>query len=87
MHKTPPRRLRILLVHQNFPGQFRHLAPTLAANHEAVAFTMNDTPSTANMRVVRYQAARGTTAGVHPYPCASPLTHSICLGRHTVFKS
>ena len=36
--------MRILLVHPNFPGQFKHLAPALAASHEVVAFTMNDTP-------------------------------------------
>ena len=59
--------MRVLLVHQNFPGQFKHLAPALAAHHKVVAFTMNNVPSTADMRVVRYQAARGTTPGVHPW--------------------
>lgn len=30
--------MRVLLIHQNFPGQFRHLAPALAAaGHEVVA--------------------------------------------------
>lgn len=34
--------MRILFIHQNFPGQFKHLAPALAAdsNNEVVAFTM-----------------------------------------------
>ncbi|QBE63350.1 glycosyltransferase [Pseudoduganella lutea] len=32
---------RILFIHQNFPGQFRHLAPALAADgHEVVALGM-----------------------------------------------
>jgi glycosyltransferase involved in cell wall biosynthesis len=34
---------RILFVHQNFPGQFRHLAPALAAEgHEVVALGMTE---------------------------------------------
>jgi hypothetical protein len=34
--------MKILFIHQNFPGQFKHLAPALAAdsNNEVVAFTM-----------------------------------------------
>lgn len=38
--------MRILFIHQNFPGQFKHLAPTLAAQgHEVVALGINN-PST-----------------------------------------
>ena len=61
--------MRILLVHQNFPGQFKHLAPALAAdpNHEVVAFTMNKFAATERMRVVLYKAARGTSTTVHPW--------------------
>ncbi|WUR12741.1 glycosyltransferase [[Empedobacter] haloabium] len=34
---------RILFIHQNFPGQFRHLAPALAADgHKVVALGMTD---------------------------------------------
>jgi len=34
--------MRVLLVHQNFPGQFKHLAPALVARgDEVVALTMN----------------------------------------------
>ena len=29
--------MKILFVHQNFPGQFKHLAPSLAAQGHAVA--------------------------------------------------
>ncbi|AKU23035.1 glycosyltransferase [Massilia sp. NR 4-1] len=33
---------RILFIHQNFPGQFRHIAPSLAAEgHEVLALGMN----------------------------------------------
>lgn len=34
--------MRILFIHQNFPGQFKHLAPALAAQgHEVVALGIN----------------------------------------------
>lgn len=34
--------MRILFIHQNFPGQFRHLAPALAAQgHEVLALSVN----------------------------------------------
>lgn len=39
--------MRILFIHQNFPGQFKHLAPALAARgHEVVALGINQ-PSVA----------------------------------------
>lgn len=61
--------MRILFVHQNFPGQFKFLAPALAQDpaNEVVAFTMADKVEAANIRVVRYHATRGTTQGVHPW--------------------
>jgi hypothetical protein len=32
---------RVLLVHQNFPGQFRHLAPALTRQgHQVMATTL-----------------------------------------------
>jgi hypothetical protein len=44
---------RFLFVHQNFPGQFRHLAPALAAEgHEVVALGMVDAPE--QLKGVRY---------------------------------
>jgi glycosyltransferase involved in cell wall biosynthesis len=64
------RRLRVLFIHQNFPGQFKFLAPALAAmGHEVVAMTMQRVQATQwqGVRLVPYQAARGTTAGVHPW--------------------
>lgn len=61
--------MRILLVHQNFPGQFKHLAPALATKHEVVAFTMQkDMPAEwQGVRLISYQAARGSTPNVHPW--------------------
>lgn len=61
--------MRILFVHQNFPGQFKHLAPALAANpaNEVVAMAMNSFAGTERIRAVTYKASRGTTPNVHPW--------------------
>ena len=63
------RQRKILLVHQNFPGQFKHLVPALLEDprNELTAFTMNDYPEGKGIRVVRYAAARGTAKDVHPW--------------------
>lgn len=61
--------MKILLVHQNFPGQYKHLTPALLKDpaNEVVAFTMNQYASAGGLRVIRYQATRGTACGVHPW--------------------
>ena len=61
--------MKILLVHQNFPGQFKHLVPALLRNpgNQLVAFTMNPCQEIGGLRVVRYQAAKGTSQDVHPW--------------------
>jgi len=61
--------MKILLVHQNFPGQFKHLVPMLLKDprNQVVAFTMNDFRGNEQLQVVRYQAARGTSKDVHPW--------------------
>ncbi|MDR6155129.1 glycosyltransferase involved in cell wall biosynthesis [Acidovorax delafieldii] len=63
--------MKILFVHQNFPGQFKHLAPALAADpaHTVVALTMQ--PSAVaqwqGVQMVSYRAQRGSTPGIHPW--------------------
>ena len=61
--------MKILLVHQNFPGQFKHLLPVLLADSskQVIAFTMNKFPYYAGLKVVRYQAAKGTSQDIHPW--------------------
>ncbi|MFZ6744712.1 glycosyltransferase family 4 protein [Undibacterium sp. JH2W] len=63
--------MKILFVHQNFPGQFVHLAPALAADagNEVVALTMQKgIPLLWNgVKVHSYQVARGTAAETHPW--------------------
>lgn len=61
--------MKILLVHQNFPGQFKHLVPVLLQNpaNQVVAFTMNNFEGPQGLKVVRYQAAKGTAKDVHSW--------------------
>lgn len=60
----------ILLVHQNFPGQFKHLAPALARQgHRVVALHMRkgQEPEWQGVRLVPYRSVKGSTPGVHPW--------------------
>lgn len=60
--------MKLLFVHQNFPGQYRHLAPAMAAQgHEVVALGMTEGPSLPGVRHVRYRASRSSTRGIHPW--------------------
>jgi glycosyltransferase involved in cell wall biosynthesis len=62
--------MRILFIHQNFPGQFRHLAPELArCGHDVTALSMvKDAPREwRGVRMVSYRASRGSTPGIHPW--------------------
>jgi glycosyltransferase involved in cell wall biosynthesis len=60
-----------LFIHQNFPGQFKHLAPALAAQpgNTVATLTLNaQLPATwAGVRVFPYRLPRGTTQGIHPW--------------------
>ena len=48
--------MRILLIHQNFPGQFRQLTPFLQGlGHDLVAICSHERDLPAGLRVVRYQ--------------------------------
>ena len=48
--------MRILLIHQNFPGQFRQLTPhLLARGHELVAICSHQRPLLTGVRVLRYE--------------------------------
>lgn len=61
----------LLFVHQNFPGQFKHLAPALAARgHRVVALTLRPEATPGDwkgVRVLPYRVARGNTPGVSPW--------------------
>ena len=62
--------MNILFIHQNFPGQFKFLAPALVRQgHTVVAMTMQklETRQWQGVRLVPYSASRGTTPKVHPW--------------------
>ena len=62
--------MNILFVHQNFPGQFKHLAPALAqAGHRVLAMTMREAPDRFwnGVELVPYGASRSSTPGIHPW--------------------
>ena len=64
--------MRILFVHQNFPGQYIHIVQRLAqqGQHQLVALGINDLdrnrPLPESLNYFRYRLDRGNTQGVHP---------------------
>ena len=62
--------MKILFIHQNFPGQFKYLAPALVQQgHTVVGMTMQKTDARdwQGVQLYRYAAKRGTTPNVHPW--------------------
>jgi glycosyltransferase involved in cell wall biosynthesis len=60
--------MRILLLHQNFPGQFSHLARALAQEGHAVrALAISPRLAIPGVDVVRYVPARNSTRGIAPW--------------------
>lgn len=62
--------MNILFIHQNFPGQFKFLAPALVQRgHNVVAMTMQKSPPAIidGVRIVPYGVNRGTTPDIHPW--------------------
>ena len=62
--------MNILCIHQNFPGQFKFLAPALVQQgHKVVAMTMQTVKASEwqGVKLLSYTASRGTTANMHPW--------------------
>jgi glycosyltransferase involved in cell wall biosynthesis len=60
--------VKVLFVHQNCPGQFRHLAPALAAEgHEVVFIGQKDKQTPRGVTRLEYEPHRGVTSRIHPY--------------------
>jgi glycosyltransferase involved in cell wall biosynthesis len=62
--------MNILFIHQNFPGQFKFLAPALAERgHRVVAMTMQkiEQQQWHGVTLVPYSASRGSIPGIHPW--------------------
>ncbi len=63
--------MNFLFIHQNFPGQFCHLASELAEQgHQVVALGINEAdknkPLSDKVKHIRYKLNRSTTKGIHP---------------------
>jgi glycosyltransferase involved in cell wall biosynthesis len=59
--------MKILFIHQNFPGQFVHLAKELAARgHEVRALSINGKGSVVGVEHTQYKPAKSNTKDVHP---------------------
>ena len=64
--------MRILFVHQNFPGQYVHIVQRLAqmGDHQLVALGINaldsSRPLPDSLQFFRYPLERGNTEGIHP---------------------
>ncbi|MGI9151186.1 MAG: glycosyltransferase [Limnohabitans sp.] len=62
--------MKILIVHQNFPGQFLHLAPALVEKgHQVHALVLKKEvpPQWAGVTLHAYQPTKGTAPTVHPW--------------------
>jgi len=62
--------MKILFIHQNFPGQYKHLAPLLAARgHECTALTLRvkESMTWRGVRVLPYRLPRRAAQKVHPW--------------------
>jgi glycosyltransferase involved in cell wall biosynthesis len=60
--------VNILFVHQNMPGQFKHLAPALAAaGHRVVFVTRRKDVTIPGVETVSYAVPREATAATHQY--------------------
>ena len=63
--------MKVLFVHQNFPGQFKHLAPALAARRDwkvrALHMRKDLSEKWKQVRTIGYKTSRASTTGVHPW--------------------
>jgi len=58
--------MRLLLIHQNFPGQFRDLAPALLERgHELKAIGCNERPTDPRVEIFRYSWKKPDLIGSH----------------------
>jgi glycosyltransferase involved in cell wall biosynthesis len=61
--------MKVLFIHQNFPGQYSHIAKRLAEDrdNEVVALAVNRRPTPDNLRVIYYHPQRGSSPRIHPF--------------------
>lgn len=62
--------MKILFIHQNFPGQFKNLAPALAMKgHQVTALTLQRTnlDKWQGVTLIKYSTHRVSTPQIHPW--------------------
>jgi len=62
--------MKVLFIHQNFPGQFKFLAPALVQRgHEVSALVLQAGAGAEwlGVKIRPYQVTRGSTASIHPW--------------------
>ena len=75
--------MKILFIHQNMPGQFKHLAPAMArAGHEVVFLTQRADVDLPGVRRVTYAKPRAAHASTHHY--VRLFENSVLAGQQVV---
>jgi glycosyltransferase involved in cell wall biosynthesis len=63
--------VKVLFVHQNFPGQYRHIIYSLSASKSVQLLALGVEPLQEsipdNIKALRYPIPRGNTAGIHEW--------------------
>ncbi|WP_440467046.1 glycosyltransferase family 4 protein [Pseudomonas sp. YH-1] len=61
--------MNLLLIHQNFPGQFRHIAQYFSAQpgHRVIAIGRDTAPGLGGVELHRYRPHRVASPQTHPY--------------------
>lgn len=61
--------MKVLFIHQNFPGQFRHIAAHLSKQPDVqvLAIGREQAPGLQGVRMLRYKPHRTASAHTHPY--------------------
>jgi glycosyltransferase involved in cell wall biosynthesis len=74
--------MRVLFVHQNFPGQYRHIAPILARRKGAQVVGLGENPAEAlpGVRHVRYKAPPAGRNDTHRY--VRRFENAVFRGQH-----
>ena len=70
--------MNILFIHQNFPGQFRHIAQALvnAGGHQIMSLCSETAPGLPGVQSIVYKTERKGTPGIHAY-MSGPEAHVI----------
>jgi glycosyltransferase involved in cell wall biosynthesis len=83
--RAPARPIRVLFIHQNFPGQFWHLAARLAQDprYSLIAIGKQGCPALKSVPMILYSLHRVGNANTHHYakPYESAILHGQSVSR------